>query len=854
MTKYGPSIHSHIASAYPPSIDPTSPLADVVRQRLQNVHRPLLGKQNDVALACAMHLSHNKHANLFAQQGSGKTCCASAIARGLDASRIAVVTPARVVPNWVDEIRAISPNAIIRVVKDGSAIGTRRPPTPLELATRPAPFGRTSLEEIRRLESWATPDTPLWVIFKKDSARTSHPVAMGLRWTQTPPFDSHPLPFRPIESLSKAQHIRHSPFEPDTPEQRRHQPSYLYRDESGALHKDEGLRPAGTCPQCWYPVTDHEKWHPKRRNALCLNERIEQHIPVNQQLIGHYREQDRKQGRVAGKYGGTWLSMNNPAETDQPASSRRRNFLPPPDDNNIPEPGPYCQAHIATAVRTETGRAVYSYGDYASKYMNRWFDLLIVDEAQDYKAKNTAQGQTVRRMTQRFKKTLFLTGTPFGGRVSEVFYLLLCSDPAFSKQFTYSQLGPFKRTYGREEFTIEKEDDEPGDSIGARSNRRQSRKSPREIPGYHPALLEHFWHNTLFMSLEDVDVEGRLPTFTRFAELIPMDDTEQSIITPNGVHTISQRTGYETLDSEMIATVKRELYTGGRQTLSRYLQETLSYPENCWQGTRPEDAAGEVIVNLPPLDAERLYPKETRLMEIVQEQRDAGRKCLVYCTHTNRRDVTTRLRNLLQQNGFKALQLHSSTVNSEKRTAWLQQEANRNDVIITQPKLVETGVNLLEYPTIIWYEIDYSMFTNEQASARSYRINQTEPVEVYYLAYANTMQERALRVVARKSDVSRTFHGDLSKNGLSAFNPDPDDIREELARHLLSGRTSATPRGKIVFNGAKGAQRRCPKKPIPTRTKVAAPVAAPRPEPARPRYSDVSAVQIHMFEDLLGPD
>ena len=854
MTKYGPSIHSHIASAYPPSIDTTSPLADVVRQRLQNVHRPLLGKQNHVVLAAAMHLSRNKHVNLFAQQGSGKTCSASAIARGLNASRIAVVTPARVVPNWIDEIRAISPKAIIRVVKDGSAIGVRRPPTPLELATPPAPFARTSLEEIRRLESWATPDTPLWVIFKKDSARTSYPVAMGLRWTQDPPRDSHRTPLRPLEPLNRAQRACHSQFGADTPEQPRPRSSYLYRDDSGALHKDDGFTPAGTCPHCWYPLTDHDKWNPRRRNALCLNERIDHHYPVNQQLIEHYREQDRATGRVAGKYGGTWLSMNNPAETRQPAASSRPALLPTTDDNPTPELAPHCRGYIATAIRTDTGRAVYSYGDYASKYMNRWFDLLVVDEAQDYKAKNTGQGQTVRRMTQRFQKTLFLTGTPFGGRVSEVFYLLLCSDPAFSKHFTYSQLGPFKRAYGREEFTIQMEHDEQDETVGLRSNRRQSRKDPREIPGYHPALLEHFWHNTLFMSLDDVDVDARLPTFTRFAELIPLDDTQQSVITNYGVHSISQRSGYQTLDSQMTSAVKRDLLQGQRRTLSRYLQETLSYPENCWQGARPEDAKGNTIVNLPPLDPDRLYPKEIRLMEIIRQQRDAGRKCLVYCTHTNRRDITTRLTDLLKQHDFKAIQLRSSTVNSEKRTAWLQQEANRNDVIITQPKLVETGVNLLEYPTIIWYEIDYSMFCNEQASARSYRINQTEPVEVYYLAYADTMQERALRVVARKSDVSRTFHGDLSKNGLSAFNPDPDDIREELARQLLSGQIRA-PKGRIAFNDASG---RPSKKTKPTRTKTAAAAAAgppppPRPEPARPAYSDASAVQTHMFEDLFGP-
>ena len=74
------------------------------------------------------------------------------------------------------------------------------------------------------------------------------------------------------------------------------------------------------------------------------------------------------------------------------------------------------------------------------------------------------------------------------------------------------------------------------------------------------------------------------------------------------------------------------------------------------------------------------------------------------------------------------------------------------------------------------------MYTTEQASVRSYRINQTRPAEVYYLAYADTMQEKALRLIARKADASRTCHGDLAENGQSAFNPKPDDIREQLAR------------------------------------------------------------------------
>ena len=803
MSKHGPAIRAHIAHAYPPSVDTDSPRAQNVKDRISRVARPLLGKQVDAAVIAATHLSQTKHVNLFATQGSGKTCTATAIARGIDARKIVVVTPARVVPNWIDEIQAMFPDAIVRVVQDQNPIGSRREPTPAELRNRPAAVGRASLEEIRRLEHWATPDNPLWVIFKKDSCRSSYPTTQGLRVIGEPAAETPP--FRPLERLIEAErkpvslsHWQH----PDPPAPRR-----LYRNQIGKLQKlpADHDEPLGTCPHCWYPLTDDERWTGRDRDSVCLNPH-------------------------------EWPRF--PARTPDMLN----------DDPDAAVEMLSCQAPIATATRTDTGRAVFSYGDYASRYLNHWMDLLIVDEAQDYKARDSAQGQTVRRLAQRAKKTLFLTGTPFGGKVSEVFYTLLASDSAFSREFGYSDLTMFKRLYGREEFTIGL-DDSAGHSVGARSRRRESRTPPKEIPGYHPALLEHFWHNTIFMSLDQVDQAGRLPSFSQYAELIDLDPTPQTIGSNGTARTLSQSQGYQTLDTAMAETVKRELINGNKQLLGKYLHETLCYPENCWQGAEPTDSYDNIIVSLPPLDSRRLYPKERKLLEILEDQRAAGRRCLVYCTHTNRRDTTQRLSDLLAQRGFRALRLQSDTVNTEKRTAWLQDQAARNDVIITQPRLVETGVNLLEYPTIIWYEIEYSMFTTEQASARSYRITQTEPVEVYYLAYADTMQERALRVIARKADVSRTFHGDLSKTGLSAFNPDPDDIRDQLARELLATGDQAAsqrPRASITFVNHPGDPKR------PRGGPVAAPVTPPAPQTLvaapRPRYSNLGAVQGSLFE------
>ena len=350
----------------------------------------------------------------------------------MGASKVAVMTPTRVIPNWISEIRSVWPDAIIRVVRNDQRIGTRRPPSTTELAYRPAAFGRASLEEIRRLEYWATPETPLWILMKKDTARASHPVAHGLRYIGN---TKEAEPFRPLRALARAEKragARPMPTSGNRAPLRRR----LYRDQHGRLGKlSADTEPVGTCPDCWYPLTTDAKWKPKDRDAGCLNPGVRPQFPGQ-------RQQES------------------------------------PDDEPEAVATVSCNAPIATAVRDARGRAFYSYGDYASK----WLDLLIIDKAQDYKSKDTAQGGATRRMAQRAHKTLALTGTPFGGKVSEVFYLLVSLNPGFARHFNYQDLSAFLGAYGREETTYDVESDN-STSVGVASRRRETKKTWLEIAG-----------------------------------------------------------------------------------------------------------------------------------------------------------------------------------------------------------------------------------------------------------------------------------------------------------------------------------------------------------------------------------
>ena len=86
----------------------------------------------------------------------------------------------------------------------------------------------------------------------------------------------------------------------------------------------------------------------------------------------------------------------------------------------------------------------------------------------------------------------------------------------------------------------------------------------------------------------------------------------------------------------------------------------------------------------------------------------------------------------------------------ESREGWYERQLRAGvQAVICHPKLVQTGLDLIEFPTILFYETGYSIYVLRQASRRSWRIGQRLPVKVKFLHYAETMQESCLRLMGR---------------------------------------------------------------------------------------------------------
>ena len=304
--------------------------------------------------------------------------------------------------------------------------------------------------------------------------------------------------------------------------------------------------------------------------------------------------------------------------------------------------------------------------------------------------------------------------------------------------------------------------------------------------------------NTVFLRL--ADVASGLPDYDEQILLSSMDSEEDAT-------GYSQRSAYNTVYEELRKELADALKSGSKRLLATYLQTLLAYPEGCTKGETVFDPrSGDVIVQVPPLSEDKLYPKEKALVDLVAAERMEGRRVLVYATHTGTRDITERMDDILTRHGFRVAVMKADAVAPNRREAWVADKVKESiDVMICHPRLVQTGLDLIDFPTIVWDETDYSVYVVRQASRRSWRIGQTRPVKVVFMSYRNTLQADALKLVAKKMQSSLAVEGELPEDGLAAYD-DGDDMMMALARKIVSGEEEDAETMEEVFAQARNAE------------------------------------------------
>ena len=356
----------------------------------------------------------------------------------------------------------------------------------------------------------------------------------------------------------------------------------------------------------------------------------------------------------------------------------------------------------------KSGPARYPLADYVKHRMKGFFDLLIGDEVHEYKGRGSAQGIAAGILADACGKSLSLTGTLLGGYASTIFHLLYRFSPEIRTEFGRSDEHRWIQRYGFEEHTVGKPDDDSLED-GRSSRRRKYRKTVRERPGLVPSALFHIISNTVFLRL--ADVASGLPPYEEQVMLSSMDSEEDAT-------GYSQSSAYNTVFEELRRELAEALKKGSKRLLATYLQTLLAYPDGCTKGETVFDPAkGDILVQVPPLSEGKLYPKEKALIDLVAAERMEGRRVLVYATHTGTRDITERMDDILTRHGFRVAVMKADAVAPDRREAWVADKVKQGiDVLICHPRLVQTGLDLIDFQTLCWYETELSVFQSTQKS------------------------------------------------------------------------------------------------------------------------------------------
>ena len=346
--------------------------------------------------------------------------------------------------------------------------------------------------------------------------------------------------------------------------------------------------------------------------------------------------------------------------------------------------------------------------------------LVILDEAQAIKTPTTAVSVAARRLDT--KQRLCLTGTPMENHLGDLWSLF-----AFVSPGLLGTKKAFDAAYRR---PIEGGD---ADRLAALSAR------------IAPFMLRR----TKAQVLSD------LPPKTEQVLSIPMAQAQRDL--------------YESVRLAMEKRVREALVAKGvARSQIVVLDALLKLRQACCHPKLVKVAAAK--------KAKNHSAKTARLLEILEELKEAGRRALVFSQFTSMLDL---LRPLLDERGIRH---QSITGRTRKRQEVVDAfQAGEYDVLLISLKAGGTALTLTAADTVIHYDPWWNPAVEAQATDRAYRIGQTQPVTVMKLVCEGSVEERVLQLQARKATLTRALQQGAERRSQGGLALDAEDVALMLA-------------------------------------------------------------------------
>ncbi|MEL6524989.1 MAG: hypothetical protein AAFQ07_04690, partial [Chloroflexota bacterium] len=433
----------------------------------------------------------------------------------------------------------------------------------------------------------------------------------------------------------------------------------------------------------------------------------------------------------------------------------------------------------------------YRLDEYLKKqYPDRVY-MLIWDECHEAANGSTGNGEAFSRMAGITKKVLAMTGTPFNGRASSMFNIEYALNPRIRQRYPIGGTIRFSRKergtsrfqqpfsgasqrgraeskwvadMGVRERVVEERPSYDRDS-GAYTGTSTYEKPYEEAPGISPLLVAEVLDHAIFFSLGDLG--KALPRYEEIAYPVEMDADTQG--------------EYERTRSLLKDYLIKRRWEGDTSFMGAFLQWSLGWLNSCFRPTDvihnikhpiTSEKQPHVVTRIPSYGDDRVYAKEEALIDLLTEEIANNRPCVVYLRQTGTRDIQPRIERLIRQHVPGAVPyVLKNTVSAERREKVIEAEVQKGmNILITNPELVRTGLDLVFAPTLIFFEIIFNLSTQMQAAARSYRLNQTHAhCKTIYMYAQETMEHTAVQLMSRKQRAAKLLTGDIGLTGLEAL-------------------------------------------------------------------------------------
>jgi len=367
-----------------------------------------------------------------------------------------------------------------------------------------------------------------------------------------------------------------------------------------------------------------------------------------------------------------------------------------------------------------------SVANYIFKKMKYRFTHLIADEFHEY-AGESKRGEACSALVNSVKYVITGTGTAMNGYANSRFKADFMLQPKKMMKYGYrvNDADKFQTDYGVV--------DKVYALVEKGGKKKREARVPKKRPGISPLIFPYFMQdNSIFITMDDMVDD--MPALEHYYEEVEMDE--------------ALKKAHDKLVSEIKAKASddKRLFKNTVQLNYSFL-DTPTKPKNLM------NSDGEVLIKTPVISKYE-DKKALRLMEIVDREINMLDNRMIIYTHYSSDNINGYVSDRLIEAGYKVTVLNPTNnysiscdgsmvkVKSEDREKFIRSEvAKGTNILVTNPELVKTGLNLIAFPTILFYQMGYQHFTNEQAKRRAWRLGQEKTCKIIQLYYKETIQE-----------------------------------------------------------------------------------------------------------------